>query len=278
MKDKNDNNYQVYVREIARFPRITARQEVELAFRMQKNDHAARQELIQSNLRLVVKIALEYGNLGVPLLDLISEGNIGLMRAVERFDPAKGGKLSTFASYWIQQRIKRALLNQGKMIRLPSYVAEKIAKVRRVAMQMRQELGYDPTAEEVAEEIGMSAHKVKALLSASQHTSSLDQLLGEDTDQTLADLVMDESTNNPSEIVGDEDMRVDLVAVVATLTPREQMVINARFGLDDENPLTLVEVGAKMGFTRERIRQLQNSALRKLRKKILDRKTVSLVA
>ena len=177
MTKRNDSNYRIYVREIARYPRITPQREAELAARIRRNDNAARAELIQSNLRLVVKIALEYSNLGVPLLDLISEGNIGLMRAVDRFDHKKGGKLSTFAAFWINQRIKRALVTQAKTIRLPSHIVDKVTKVRRVAMQMRQELGRDPTAEEISDEIGISVSKVKSLLMSSQHTTSLDQML-----------------------------------------------------------------------------------------------------
>jgi len=278
MTKRNDSNYRIYVREIARYPRITPQREAELAARIRRNDNAARAELIQSNLRLVVKIALEYSNLGVPLLDLISEGNIGLMRAVERFDSNKGGKMSTFAAYWINQRIKRALVNQSKTIRLPAHIAEKIAKIRCVAYQMRKELERDPSIEEIAEEVGISAQKVRALWTASQPATSLDQTLGDDSERTVGDMLTDDSMSDPSEIVGDEDMWSRVAAAVCTLKPREQMIINARFGLNNQNPLTLVELGTKMGFTRERIRQIQNSALKKLRKRIQFRKAVPLPA
>jgi len=268
MTKRTDNNYQIYMSQIARYPLLTAEREKTLASRIRKGDAAAREEMIQGNLRLVIKIALEYNNLGVPLLDLISEGNIGLVRAVERFDKTKGVKLSTFAAYWINQRIKRALVNQGKTIRLPVHLTDKLSMVRRVAQQMGQELGREPTVEEIAEETGVSLRKLRTLWRVSNQTTSLDKALGEGSEHTLAETVNDESMRDPSEIVSEAEMRGKVAEALHTLDKRERSVISARFGFGSEEPLTLDEVGEKLGFTRERIRQIQNSALRKLRREI----------
>jgi len=276
MRNNTDKNYQLYLRGITRFPLISAEREAELATRIQEhNCPAAREELIQGNLRLVVKIALEYGNYGVPLLDLISEGNIGLMRAVERFDKSKG-KLSTFAAYWINQRIKRALANQSKTIRIPVHLVEKISKLRSLASQMGQTLGREPTMKEIANEVGLSLPKLKRLWTMSQQTTSLDQTLGNDSEQTISDVVTDESMLNPAEIVSNRETREELEAALHTLNPRERKIITARFGLNGGEPLTLEKIGSKLKYSREYVRQLQGTALKKLRKEMEEKKSLAL--
>jgi len=264
--EDSDSGFQLYLRQIAQYPLITPAQEIKLAARIKRGDKKATAEMIRANLRLVVKIARDYANLGLPLLDLISEGNIGLMKAVDRFDPQKGGKLSTYASWWIKQSIKRALANQGKTIRLPVHLVDKIAKVRRVSSQMTEELGREPTDEELAEEIGMLATKITALKSAAIRPTSLDQPIGDDDSTEFGEIVGDEAADDPFETLRDKDLRAEVGELMDVLDDRERRIINQRFGLDGQKPLTLEEVGEKFGVTRERIRQLQNIALNKLRK------------
>ncbi len=264
--EDSDTGFQLYLREIARFPLLTVQEEVKLARKIKRGDHEARALMVRSNLRLVVKIARDYSNYGLPLLDLISEGNIGLMKAVERFDPKKGGKLSTYAAWWIKQSIKRGLANQSKTIRLPVHLVDKIAKIRRVSNQMTEELGREPSDEELAEEIGLSAAKVTALKSAAIRPTSLDQQIGDDDSTRFGDLVGDASAQDPFEMLRDKDLRDEVGGLLDALDDRERRIINSRFGLDGKKPRTLEEVGAKFGVTRERIRQLQNIALTKLRK------------
>ena len=195
--EDNDNGFQLYLREIGAYPLITVQEEVKLARRIKRGDKEARAIMIRSNLRLVVKIARDYSNFGLPLLDLISEGNIGLMKAVERFDPKKGGKLSTYAAWWIKQSIKRALANQSKTIRLPVHLVDKIAKLRRVSNQMTEELGREPTDEELAEEVGMGVSKVAALKSAAIRPTSLDQPINDEDSTALGDIIGDEEALDP---------------------------------------------------------------------------------
>ena len=227
--------------------------------------------MIRANLRLVVKIARDYANLGLPLLDLISEGNIGLVKAVERFDPAKGGKLSTYGSWWIKQSIKRALANQGKTIRLPVHLVDKIAKIRRVGAGLSDELGREATDEEIAEEVGMNAAKVTKLKQASIRPSSLDAPVGDDDSAEFGDLVGDEMAIDPFESLRDKNLQEEVGDLLEQLDDRERKIINARFGLDGSEPITLEDVGAKFGVTRERIRQLQNIALSKMRRALNKR-------
>jgi RNA polymerase primary sigma factor len=264
--EDNETAFQLYLREIAKFPLLTPQQEVKLAARIKRGDQKARAEMVSCNLRLVVKIARDYGNLGLPLLDLISEGNIGLMKAVERFDPKKGGKLSTYAAWWIKQSIKRALANQSKTIRLPVHLVDKIAKVRRVSAQMTEELGREPSDDELAEEIGLSASKITQLKAAAVRPASLDQPIGDDDSTEFGDIVGDMEADDPFETLRDKDLREEVGDLLDVLDDRERRIINSRFGLDGHKPKTLEEVGEKFGVTRERIRQLQNIALHKLRK------------
>ena len=264
--EDSDTGFQIYLREIARFPLLTVEDEVKLARKIKRGDQEARSLMVRSNLRLVVKIARDYSNYGLPLLDLISEGNIGLMKAVERFDPQKGGKLSTYAAWWIKQSIKRALANQSKTIRLPVHLVDKISKMRRVSNQMTEELGREPTDDELAEEIGLASCKVSALKTAAIRPTSLDQPIGDDDSTAFGDLVGDVEAQDPFEMLRDKDLRDEVGDLMGVLDDRERRIINSRFGLDGKKPKTLEEVGVKFHVTRERIRQLQNIALSKLRK------------
>jgi RNA polymerase primary sigma factor len=268
------SNLQLYLQEIGKTPLLTPEEEVQLAGRIQKGDKAARDHMISANLRLVVKIAMDYKDFGLPLLDLISEGNIGLVKAVERFDPSKGGKLSTYAAWWIKQSIKRALANQSKTIRLPVHLVDKIAKMRRTAMALTEELGREPTDEELAIELQIPTNKVAHLKSVSVRPASLDAPVGDDGDSTtFGEMVGDEKTVSPLENLRESSERSDLHRMIEDLDPREAEILRHRFGLDGYDELTLEEVGQKFNVTRERIRQLQNIALSKMRKAITRHET-----
>jgi RNA polymerase primary sigma factor len=264
--EDSDTGIKIYLREIGQIPLLTPQEEIELAARIKRGDREARALMIKANLRLVVKIAHDYANLGLPLLDLISEGNIGLMKAVERFDPAKGGKLSTYAAWWIKQSIKRALANQSKTIRLPVHLVDKISKMRRVSLQMSEELGREPTDEELAEEIGISSGKVSQLKTVSIRPASLDAPISDDDSTEFGEIVGDEEAQTPFELLRDKNLRDEVSELLEVLDDRERKIIFQRFGLDGGKPKTLEEVGKKFGVTRERIRQLQNIALVKLRR------------
>jgi len=251
--DDTESGIKIYLREIGQIALLTPEQEIELAARIKKGDKEARAMMIRANLRLVVKIAHDYNNLGLPLLDLISEGNIGLMKAVERFDPAKGGKLSTYAAWWIKQSIKRALANQSKTIRLPVHLVDKISKMRRVALQMSEELGREPTDDELAEEVGMASAKVSQLKTVSIRPASLDAPISDDDTTEFGEIVGDEEALTPFEQLRDQNLRDEVADLISVLDERGK-------------PKTLEEVGRKFGVTRERIRQLQNIALMKLRR------------
>src|SRR5271168_2161091 len=266
MADDSETGIKIYLQEIMQTPLLTAQQGIELAARCKKGDQKARAWMIKANLRLVVKIAHDYSKLGLPLLDLISEGNIGLMKAVERFDPAKGGKLSTYAAWWIKQSIKRALANQSKTIRLPVHLVDKISKMRRVSLQMSEELGREPTDEELAEEIGISSGKVSQLKTVSIRPASLDAPISDDDSTEFGEIVGDEDAQTPFELLRDKNLRDEVGGLLDVLDDRERKIIFQRFGLDGGKPKTLEEVGKKFGVTRERIRQLQNIALAKLRR------------
>jgi RNA polymerase primary sigma factor len=263
-----DTAIKLYLREIGQVKLLTPQEEIELAARIKKGDKRAREQMIKANLRLVVKIARDYEGIGLPLLDLISEGNIGLMKAVERFDPAKGGKLSTYGSWWIKQSIKRALANQSKTIRLPVHLVDKISKMRRTAMRLQEELGREPTDEELGEELGITASRVAQMRMAAIRPASLDAPIGDEDSNNFAEVVQDESADTPYEQLEEKTVTRMLQEMVKTLDPREATILRARFGLDGGPQKTLEEVGQKFGVTRERVRQIQNIALKKLRKMI----------
>jgi RNA polymerase primary sigma factor len=263
-----DTAIKLYLREIGQVKLLTPQEEIELAARIKKGDKKAREQMIKANLRLVVKIAHDYEGFGLPLLDLISEGNIGLMKAVERFDPAKGGKLSTYGSWWIKQSIKRALANQSKTIRLPVHLVDKIAKMRRLALKLQEELGREPTDEELGEEMGISPSRVAQMRTAAIRPASLDAPIGDEDSNNFAEIVQDESARTPFQQLDDKTVTAMLQEMVKKLDPREATILRYRFGLDGGSEKTLEEVGKKFGVTRERVRQIQNIALKKLRKMI----------
>src|SRR2546430_5284674 len=249
--ENSDAAMKAYLRETGRTPLLTPRQETELAAKIRNGDRTARALMINSNLRLVVTIAQDYANLGLPLLDVISEGNIGLMTAVDRFDPSKGAKLSTYAAWWIRQSIKRALSNQGKTIRLPVHLGDKISKMRRVALQMSEELGREPTDDELGEEIGIAAGKVSQLKTVSIRPASLDAPISDDDSTEFGEIVGDEEAQTPFELLRDKNLRNEVGGLLEVLDDRERKIIFSRFGLDGGKPKTLEEVGKKFGVTRE---------------------------
>jgi RNA polymerase primary sigma factor len=267
-RESGDTAIRLYLREIGEVKLLTPQEEIELAAKIKKGDKKAREHMIKANLRLVVKIARDYEGIGLPLLDLISEGNIGLMKAVERFDPKKGGKLSTYGSWWIKQAIKRALANQSKTIRLPVHLVDKISKMRRAGMKMHDELGREPTDEELAAELGTTAGRVSMMRTASIRPASLDAPVGDDDSNSFSEIVEDERAVNPYDELEDKTIVNMLRDMVEHLDDREATILRYRFGLDGGNEKTLEEVGVKFGVTRERVRQIQNLALRKLRKMI----------
>jgi RNA polymerase primary sigma factor len=264
-----DTAIKLYLREIGLVKLLTPQEEIDLAARIKKGDKKAREHMIKANLRLVVKIAHDYEGLGLPLLDLISEGNIGLMKAVERFDPAKGGKLSTYGAWWIKQSIKRALANQSKTIRLPVHLVDKISKMRRISMKLQEILGREPTDDEIGEEMGLTSSRVAQMRSAAIRPASLDAPIGDDDDSNnYSEVVQDENAISPYDKLEDKTVTNMLQEMVKTLDPREATILTYRFGLDGGSEKTLEEVGERFGVTRERVRQIQNIALRKLRKMI----------
>jgi RNA polymerase primary sigma factor len=263
-----DTSIRLYLREIGLVKLLTPDEEIQLAARIKKGDKKAREHMIKANLRLVVKIARDYEGIGLPLLDLISEGNIGLMKAVERFDPAKGGKLSTYGSWWIKQSIKRALANQSKTIRLPVHLVDKISKMRKTAMKLQEELGHEPTDEELADELGMTAARVRQMRQAAIRPASLDAPIGDDDSNNFSDVVQDENATSPYDNLEDKTVVNMLQDMVRHLDDREATILRFRYGLDGGSEKTLEEVGVKFGVTRERVRQIQNLALKKLRKMI----------
>ncbi len=258
---------QLYLNEIGKFPLLNREEEVELAEKIKAGDKKARDRMISSNLRLVVKIAYDYRDYGLPVTDLISEGNIGLIKAVERFDPEKGGKLSTYASWWIKQSIKRALANQSKTIRLPVHLVDRISQIRKVSRQLAEELGREPTNEELGDILEISASKVAHLKSVSARPTSLNAPIGDDQNGTeLGDVVGDENSPSPFERLNQKSIQGDLSELINRLEERESEIIKLRFGIERDSPLTLEEVGSIFGITRERVRQLQNMALLKMRR------------
>ena len=255
----------MYLKEIGKVPLLSAEEEIELAKKMEQGDENAKKRLAEANLRLVVSIAKRYVGRGMLFLDLIQEGNLGLIKAVEKFDYRKGYKFSTYATWWIRQAITRAIADQARTIRIPVHMVETINKLIRVSRQLLQELGREPTPEEIAEEMDMPVDRVREILKISQEPVSLETPIGEEEDSHLGDFIQDESIPTPVEATNQTLLHEQLDEVVSTLTEREQRVIKLRFGWDDGRPRTLEEVGKEFNVTRERIRQIEAKALRKLR-------------
>jgi RNA polymerase primary sigma factor len=260
-----DDPVRMYLKEIGKVPLLTAEEEVELAKRIEKGDMEAKRKLAEANLRLVVSIAKRYVGRGMLFLDLIQEGNLGLIKAVEKFDYRKGYKFSTYATWWIRQAITRAIADQARTIRIPVHMVETINKLIRVSRQLLQELGRDPLPEEIAEEMDLPVEKVREIIKIAQEPVSLETPIGEEEDSHLGDFIPDEDAPAPAEAAAFMLLKEQLEDVLDTLTAREEKVLRLRFGLDDGRPRTLEEVGQVFGVTRERIRQIEAKALRKLR-------------
>ena len=260
-----DDPVRMYLKEIGKVPLLTPEEEQELARRMADGDEEAKRRMAEANLRLVVSIAKRYVGRGMLFLDLIQEGNLGLIKAVDKFDYTKGYKFSTYATWWIRHAITRAIADQARTIRIPVHMVETINKVIRVSRQLLQELGHDPSAEEIAEEMGMPVDKVRDILKIAQEPVSLETPIGEEEDSHLGDFIPDEDASEPSEAASFSLLREQLMTVLDTLTPREKKVLELRFGIVDGRTRTLEEVGKEFNVTRERIRQIEAKALRKLR-------------
>ncbi len=260
-----DDPVKVYLKEIGRVPLLTSEEEIELAIRISENDQEAKQRLSEANLRLVVSIAKRYVGRGMQFLDLIQEGNLGLIKAVDKFDYTKGFKFSTYATWWIRQAITRAIADQARTIRIPVHMVETINKVKKTNSQLLHENGRDPTAEEIAEKLEMPVEKVREILRVAQEPVSLETPIGEEEDSHLGDFIPDDDAQAPVDAGSMAVMREQLAEVLKTLTPREARVLSLRYGLEDGNPKTLEEVGKEFNVTRERIRQIEAKALRKLR-------------
>lgn len=260
-----DDPVKVYLKEIGRVPLLTPEEEIELAIRIGENDQQAKQRLAEANLRLVVSIAKRYVGRGMQFLDLIQEGNLGLIKAVDKFDYTKGFKFSTYATWWIRQAITRAIADQARTIRIPVHMVETINKVKKTNSQLLHKIGRDPTAEEIAAELDMPADKVREILRVSQDPVSLETPIGEEEDSHLGDFIPDDDALAPADAASMLLLKEQLAEVLKTLTMREAKVLSLRFGLEDGHPRTLEEVGSEFGVTRERIRQIEAKALRKLR-------------
>lgn len=260
-----DDPVRMYLKEIGKVPLLTAQEEIDLAKRMEQGDEAASRKLAEANLRLVVSIAKRYVGRGMLFLDLIQEGNLGLIKAVEKFDYRKGYKFSTYATWWIRQAITRAIADQARTIRIPVHMVETINKLIRVSRQLLQELGREPAPEEIAEEMGLSEEKVREIQKIAQEPVSLETPIGEEEDSHLGDFIPDNDAPAPADAAAFTLLKEQLLNVLDTLTPREEKVLRLRFGLDDGKARTLEEVGKEFDVTRERIRQIEAKALRKLR-------------
>ncbi|HIY08724.1 MAG TPA: RNA polymerase sigma factor RpoD [Firmicutes bacterium] len=260
-----DDPVKVYLKEIGRVPLLTPEEEIELATRMSEGDPYARKRLSEANLRLVVSIAKRYVGRGMQFLDLIQEGNLGLIKAVEKFDHTKGFKFSTYATWWIRQAITRAIADQARTIRIPVHMVETINKVKKVSSQLLHKNGHEPTSEEIAAELDMPVDKVREIMRVAQEPVSLETPIGEEEDSHLGDFIQDEDAPAPSEVASHTLLKEQLSEVLSTLTPREEKVLKLRFGLEDGRSRTLEEVGKEFNVTRERIRQIEAKALRKLR-------------
>ena len=260
-----DDPVRMYLKEIGKVPLLTAEEEIDIAQRMEEGDEEAKRKLAEANLRLVVSIAKRYVGRGMLFLDLIQEGNLGLIKAVEKFDYRKGYKFSTYATWWIRQAITRAIADQARTIRIPVHMVETINKLIRVSRQLLQELGREPTPEEIAREMAISEDKVREIIKIAQEPVSLETPIGEEEDSHLGDFIPDDDAPAPAEAASFTLMKEQLMNVLDTLTPREEKVLRLRFGLDDGRQRTLEEVGKEFNVTRERIRQIEAKALRKLR-------------
>jgi RNA polymerase primary sigma factor len=260
-----DDPVRMYLKEIGKVPLLTAEEEIEIAKRLEAGDESAKQKLAEANLRLVVSIAKRYVGRGMLFLDLIQEGNLGLIKAVEKFDYRKGFKFSTYATWWIRQAITRAIADQARTIRIPVHMVETINKLIRVSRQLLQQYGREPTPEEIAAEMGISEAKVREIIKIAQEPVSLETPIGEEEDSHLGDFIPDDDAPAPAEAASFTLMKEQLMDVLDTLTPREEKVLRLRFGLDDGHQRTLEEVGKEFNVTRERIRQIEAKALRKLR-------------
>lgn len=270
---KNDGGIKIYLEEIGQIDRVTPEEEIELAARIKRGDEAARQKLITSNLRLVVKIAKDYSRAGLPLLDLIAEGNVGLIKAVERFDPAKGGKLSTYAAWWIKQSIRRALANQSKSIRLPAHVVEKISKMRAAEQNLTEKLGRKPNNEELSKRMGIPPRKIEQLRTVAVHPASLDAPINDDGNGVFGDLVPDAGAKSPFDEINDTQLLEEVEDLMDRLDEREREILKYRYGLLGVEPETLEDVGERFGITRERVRQIQKKAVETLREMLHDNET-----
>ena len=264
-----DDSVRLYLREIGKIPLLTPEEEAELADRIVKGDKKAKDKMVESNMRLVVSIAKRYGGRGLDFLDLIQEGNTGLLRAVEKFDPEKGFKFSTYATWWVRQAITRAIADQARTIRIPVHMVETINKVLRTTRKLTAELNREPTNEEIAKELGLEPEKVDYVMRIKQDIASLDASVGregDDEDSVLGDFVEDEERDSPEDSAANQILKEQLSEIIATLTDREQKIIRLRFGIGGGRPHTLEEVGNEFDVTRERIRQIEAKALSKLRK------------
>jgi len=271
IRDRQVQALKIYLREIGEFPLLSREEEETLADRLTEGDEEARKELIRSNLRLVVKIAKKYEHLGLPLLDLIEEGNLGLMKGVERYDRSKGAKLSTYAAWWIKQSIMRALANKGKMIRIPVYMQEKVNSYKKKVQRLGQQLGRTPTSREISKKLGMTREEIDYLAKVAQVPSSLDASIDRDGVSRLADLVQDPDLIPPDQAVDTADLHRDLLELLEELSDREREIIKIRFGLEGNTPRTLSAIGKKFGISRERVRQIINQATRRLHHFIEER-------
>ena len=260
-----DDSVKIYLKDIGKVPLLTGEQEIELAKRMKEGDEEAKHLLSEANLRLVVSIAKRYVGRGMQFLDLIQEGNLGLMKAVEKFDYTKGFKFSTYATWWIRQAITRAIADQARTIRIPVHMVETINKQVRATRQLLQKLGREPSPEEIAEFIGSTPERVREIQKIAQDPVSLETPIGEEEDSHLGDFIEDSNAAAPAEVAEANMLREQLISVLSTLTPREEKVLRLRYGIDDSHPRTLEEVGKEFNVTRERIRQIEAKALRKLR-------------
>lgn len=267
-----DDPVKVYLKEIGRVPLLTSEEEIELAIRIADGDVAAKQRLSEANLRLVVSIAKRYLGRGMQFLDLIQEGNLGLIKAVEKFDYTKGFKFSTYATWWIRQAITRAIADQARTIRIPVHMVETINKVKKVQSQLLHQNGHEPSADEIAEELDMPVDKVREIMRVAQEPVSLETPIGEEEDSHLGDFIPDNDAPAPADAASHTMLREQLSDVLSTLTPREEKVLRLRFGLEDGRSRTLEEVGKEFNVTRERIRQIEAKALRKLRHPSRSRK------